>query len=56
MEVAEKKRYTETDYELLEENAPFQLINGDLIMSPAPTSYHQTFIIKALLPDSIPFG
>jgi len=41
MHVAEKKKYTEKDYQLLEEGAPFQLINGDLIMSPAPTSYHQ---------------
>lgn len=41
MHIAEKKKYTEADYQLLEEGAPFQLINGDLIMSPAPTSYHQ---------------
>lgn len=41
MEVDEKKRYTETDYELLEEGARFQLINGDLIMSPSPTPFHQ---------------
>lgn len=40
MLVAEKK-YTEKDYQLLEESAPFQLINGDLVMSPSPTSYHQ---------------
>lgn len=41
MHIAEKKKYTEKDYQLLEEGAPFQLINGELIMSPAPTSYHQ---------------
>ncbi|RYY06942.1 MAG: Uma2 family endonuclease [Sphingobacteriaceae bacterium] len=41
MHTAEIKKYTEKDYQLLEEGAPFQLINGDLIMSPAPTSYHQ---------------
>ena len=41
MHIAEQKKYTEADYNLLEEGAPFQLINGDLIMSPAPTSYHQ---------------
>ena len=44
MHVAEKKKYTEKDYQLLEEGAPFQLINGDLIMSPAPTSYHQILL------------
>jgi len=36
-----KNKYTEKDYMLLEEGAPFQLINYDLIMSPAPTLYHQ---------------
>lgn len=41
MHIAEKKKYTGTDYNLLEEGAPFQLINGELIMSPAPISYHQ---------------
>ncbi len=41
MHIAEKKKYTGTDYQLLEEGAPFQLINGELIMSPAPISYHQ---------------
>ncbi|RYE34722.1 MAG: Uma2 family endonuclease [Sphingobacteriaceae bacterium] len=41
MHIAEQKKYTEADYNLLEEGAPFQLINGDLIMSPAPIAYHQ---------------
>ena len=41
MLIAEKRKYTEKDYQLLEEGAPFQLINGDLIMSPSPTPYHQ---------------
>ncbi|RYY24545.1 MAG: Uma2 family endonuclease [Sphingobacteriaceae bacterium] len=41
MHTAEQKKYTEADYNLLEEGAPFQLINGDLIMSPAPIAYHQ---------------
>ena len=41
MPIAEKNKYTEADYQLLEEGAPFQLINGDLIMSPSPTPYHQ---------------
>lgn len=41
MLTVEKKRYTKEDYQLLEEGVPFQLIDGDLIMSPSPTSYHQ---------------
>ncbi len=46
MQILEKKIYTETDYQLLEEGAPFQLINRELIMSPAPTSYHQLLSIR----------
>lgn len=46
MHIAEQKKYTEADYNLLEEGAPFQLINGDLIMSPALTSYHQLLSIR----------
>jgi Uma2 family endonuclease len=41
MLTAEKKKYTKEDYQALDEGAPFQLINADLIMSPAATSYHQ---------------
>lgn len=41
-----KTKYTEKDYMLLEESAPFQLINYDLIMSPAPTHLHQNIIIR----------
>ncbi len=44
MQVAEKKKYTEADYQLLEEGAPFQLINGELIMSPSPFLLHQLII------------
>ncbi len=40
MEVLEKI-YTYSDYEKLEEGAPFQLIGGKLIMNPAPVPYHQ---------------
>ena len=46
MAVVEKKKYTEADYQLLEEGAPYQLINGDLVMSPSPTSYHQLLSIR----------
>ncbi len=36
-----KTTYTDKDYALLEEGAPFQLINYDLIMSPSPLLIHQ---------------
>ena len=41
MLTAEKKKYTVEDYMMLEEGAPFQLINYDLIMSPSPIPLHQ---------------
>jgi len=49
MHIAEKKKYTETDYQLLEEGAPFQLIDGDLISSPSPTLEHQIISGKIFL-------
>jgi Uma2 family endonuclease len=39
--VEKKKKYTVDDYMMLEEGAPFQLINYDLIMSPSPIPFHQ---------------
>lgn len=45
MLIAEKKKkYTIEDYLLLEEGAPFQLIENDLIMSPAPSLLHQLIL------------
>lgn len=41
MKVVEKKRYTIEDYERLPEGSPYQLIEGELIMSPAPGYEHQ---------------
>lgn len=35
------KRYTYKDYEKLPEGAPYQLIGGELIMTPSPVPYHQ---------------
>ncbi len=46
MLTAEKKKYTFEDYMMLEEGAPFQLINYDLIMSPSPTPIHQLISIR----------
>jgi Uma2 family endonuclease len=53
MLTAEKKKYTVDDYMMLEEGAPFQLINYDLIMSPAPIPEHQ--IISGRLFNTISF-
>ena len=41
-----KKKYTADDYLLLEEGAPFQLINYDLIMSPSPLALHQQILFS----------
>lgn len=46
MLTAEKKKYTVEDYMMLEEGAPFQLINYDLIMSPSPTPAHQIISLR----------
>ncbi len=39
--VLERKRYTLEDYERLPEGSPYQLIQGELVMSPAPAPEHQ---------------
>lgn len=44
--VEKKKKYTAEDYMLLEEGAPFQLINNDLVMSPSPIPLHQVISIR----------
>lgn len=41
MITAVKKRYTYEDYYNLPEGAPYQLIHGELIRTPAPATYHQ---------------
>ena len=38
------RRYTYKDYERLEEGAPYQLIGGELIMTPSATPFHQEII------------
>jgi Uma2 family endonuclease len=43
---AKTKKYTYEDYSRLEEGAPYQLIDGELIMSPPPTVYHQQILLK----------
>jgi Uma2 family endonuclease len=41
MEVATKELKTYEDYAKLPEGAPYQLIDGEFVMSPAPDLYHQ---------------
>ncbi len=41
MMITAKKKKTYGDYQQLPEGAPYQLIGGELIMTPAPTPYHQ---------------
>jgi len=44
-----KNKYTVKDYMLLEEGAPFQLINYDLIHTPSRTILHQLVMMKFLM-------
>ena len=41
MNIPAKASYTREDYEQLPEGAPYQLIAGQLIMSPGPSTSHQ---------------
>lgn len=42
MEVkTEERSYTYEDYAKLPEGSPYQLIGGQLVLNPAPTTYHQ---------------
>ena len=41
-----KKKYTIKDFEQLPEGSPYQLIDGELIMSPSPIPYHQEIALK----------
>lgn len=40
----EKIKKTYKDYEQLPEGAPYQLIGGELILTPAPVPYHQIIL------------
>jgi Uma2 family endonuclease len=44
MEAFRRKTYTYADYEKLPEHPAYQLIDGDLVMTPAPTPYHQEIL------------
>ncbi|MBC7347003.1 MAG: Uma2 family endonuclease [Clostridia bacterium] len=41
-----KKTYTYKDYAALPEGAPYQLIEGELVLTPAPGTYHQVVSMK----------
>jgi len=47
IDLPDKDRYTYDDYQQLPEGAPYELVRGQLVMSPAPTPQHQ--IIQANL-------
>ena len=42
--IEKNKKYTAEDYMLLDEGAPFQLVENDLIMSPSPSLIHQLIL------------
>ncbi|MDP2279096.1 MAG: Uma2 family endonuclease, partial [Nitrospirota bacterium] len=46
LEKEKTKQYTYEDYEKLPEGAPYQLIGGELIMTPSPVPYHQMIKMK----------
>ena len=43
------EKYTYQDYAKLPEGAPYQLIDGELVMTPAPTTYHQRILRRILI-------
>ncbi len=44
--IRKKVRFNYHDYELLPEDKRYELIDGELYMTPAPTSEHQRIILK----------
>jgi Uma2 family endonuclease len=49
VEIPQKAVYTYEDYARLPEGAPYQLIGGKLIMTPAPSIHHQDIAKKLLV-------
>lgn len=45
----EKKRYTYKDYAALPEGAPYQLIEGELVLTPSPITEHRRIVRKVLV-------
>jgi len=48
IKIPQKEVYTYEDYALLPEGAPYQLIGGKLVMTPAPSTYHQAISTRLL--------
>jgi len=48
IKIPQKEFYTYADYALLPEGAPYQLIGGKLVMTPAPSTYHQAISTRLL--------
>ena len=46
VEIPQKQVCTYEDYAKLPEGAPYQLIGGKLVMTPAPSTYHQIISMK----------
>lgn len=46
MQTEVDEKITAAEYEKLPEGPPQQLINGEIIMSPAPSFYHQRIVVK----------
>jgi Uma2 family endonuclease len=46
MQSSARRTYTYTDYEKLPEGPAWQLIDGDLVMTPAPTPFHQEVLLR----------
>ncbi len=44
--IPQKEVYTYADYALLPEGAPYQLIGGKLVMTPAPNTFHQIISMR----------
>jgi Uma2 family endonuclease len=42
-------RFTYQDYAALPEGAPYQLMDGELIVSPAPSLFHQRIVMRLAL-------
>lgn len=48
MKIPIKTSYTREDYEKLPEGGPYQLIGGQLLVSPSPSPHHQIISAKLL--------
>lgn len=47
--ITSKKKYTYQDYFNLPDDGPrYELINGELVMTPAPNTMHQNIIVKMI--------